>query len=491
MRLGIGEIDRELCDPPERDLRVDEGAIGAHHPRLLVAAGLVARKAREKGLRPPLHVKTSLAPGSPTAERLLRRAGLLSDLEAVGFGIVGYGCTTCIGNSGPLPKPITEAMSKDKIVPVAVLSGNRNFPGRVHAQLEAGFLASPPLVIAFALAGDVNRDILADPLARTPAGRDVFLAELWPSGAEIDAALAEAGDPADYARAYDEAEASADWAALEAPATPLFPWDPASTYIRRPPFASFRSESRLGRYAAHPIIVLGDDITTDHISPASAVLPGSETARYLVERGEDPHDLNVYASRRGNWEAMFRGLFATRTARNLLGPDIPAGSTIHASSGEVMPLWQAAERYRDEGASVVIVAGERYGMGSSRDWAAKGAALLGARAVLAVGCERIHRSNLVNMGVLPLRLPRDVTPMSLRLDVGDLIVIDADPATLAPRARVPISIRRRTGAVDTFEATAALETSLEVQVLRSGGLLPMILGQLQPGSRPTAEMSTR
>ena len=444
-------------------------------PRLLVAAGLLARKARALGLSPAPHVKTSLAPGSPTAESYLRRSGLLDDLEAVGFGIVGYGCTTCIGNSGPLPPAIAEAMATKGILPVAVLSGNRNFPGRIHPQLVAGFLASPPLVVAFAFAGDVNRDILVDPIARTADGRDVRLADFWPSGAEIDAALGRARDVEDYAQAYERAEASAAWASLDAPSTPLFPFDPASTYIRRPPFASFGTGTRLGRYEARPILVVGDDITTDHISPASAILPGSETADYLVARGENPRDLNVYASRRGNWEAMLRGLFAAKAVRNLLADGIAPGSTVHVPSGEELPLWRAAERYAEEGTNVVIVAGERYGMGSSRDWAAKGAALLGARAVLAVSFERIHRSNLINMGVLPLRLPEGVTPETLKLQLGDSITIDAYPDQVSPRGSVRIQILRADGTSKTLEARAAIETTLETRVLQAGGLLPTIL----------------
>lgn len=455
-------------------------------PRLLVAAGLLARRARALGLVPKPWVKTSLAPGSPTAERYLRRASLLADLEAVGFGIVGYGCTTCIGNSGPLPPAIAAAMSERGILPVAVLSGNRNFPGRVHPQLEAGFLASPPLVVAFALAGDVNRDILVDAIARTADGRDVFLDDLWPSGDEIDAALTDARAVTDFGEAYAEAEASADWAALEAPATPLFPFDPASTYIRRPPFAAAGKGTRLGRYAAHPILVVGDDVTTDHISPASAVLPGSETARYLVERGEDPKDLNVYASRRGNWEAMLRGLFVAKAVRNLLELGIAPGSTVHAGSGEEMPLWRAAARYEEEGTNVVIVAGERYGMGSSRDWAAKGAALLGTRAVLAVGFERIHRSNLINMGVLPLRLPVGVTPETLCLQPSDFIEVDADPQGVAPRTGVEVRICRADGSPHGFKAVAAVETLLEVEVLRAGGLLPMLLARAIDGAKVAA-----
>lgn len=444
-------------------------------PRLVVAAGLVARKARHLGLTPPAWVKTSLAPGSPTAERYLRRAGLLEDLEAVGFGIVGYGCTTCIGNSGPLPAVVDQAMAERGILPVAVLSGNRNFPGRVHPQLEAGFLASPPLVVAFALAGDVNRNILADPIGRSASGEDIRLADLWPTGDEIDAALAMAIDAGDYDTSYDEAEASDTWRVLDAPGTPLFPWNENSTYIRRPPFAGFGKGTLLGTYAAQPLLVLGDDITTDHISPAGAVPSRSEAAEYLVERGENPRDLNVFASRRGNWEAMVRGLFTNKSVRNLLDPAIAPGSTIHVGSGEHLPLFRAAERYAHEGASVVVVAGERYGMGSSRDWAAKGVALLGARAVLASSFERIHRSNLIGMGILPLRLPAERHPNSLNLHPGDQILIEADPARISPRCAVPVTIRRASGASETFMAAAAIETGLEVEILQGGGIIPLIL----------------
>ena len=442
-------------------------------PRLLVAAGLVARKARALGLTPPPHVKTSLAPGSPTAERYLERAGLLADLEAVGFGIVGYGCTTCIGNSGPLPDTAIQAQAQGRLQ-VAVLSGNRNFPGRVHPQLEAGFLASPPLVVAFALAGDVERNILTDEIAP-----GVHLADLWPTGAEIDAALALALDSADYAAAYDGAEASRLWGDLDAPATPLFPWDPASTYIRRPPFADFAAP-RDARITAAPILVLGDDITTDHISPAGAIPKGGEAGHYLVEQGDPAHDLNVFSSRRGNWQAMLRGLFTNKSVQNLLATGIPPGSTI-LPDGTVLPLWQAAGRYREAGIPVVIVAGERYGMGSSRDWAAKGAALLGTRAVLAVSFERIHRSNLIGMGILPLRLPDGVTPRSLALTAHDRIEIDLDPARLAPRAPVQVTLHRASGTVDILDATAAIETSLEVETLAHGGLMPLILDRVTKG----------
>ena len=442
--------------------------------RLAIAAGLLAKKARTLGLRPPAWVKTSFAPGSPTAERYLRRAGLLEDMEALGFGIVGFGCTTCIGNSGPLSERMQEAVSRG-VLPVAVLSGNRNFPGRVHPQIDANFLASPPLVIAYALAGDIDRDILEDAIGNASNGQPVYLRDLWPSGAEIDAAYAAALDSSDVKTSYERAEQNDIWRALNAPATPLFPWDENSTYIRRPPFAAQAQSSALGHYRARPLLVLGDDITTDHISPAGQVPAKSDAASYLITRGENPNDLNVFASRRGNWEAMLRGLFTNRSVRNLLDPSLPPGTTRHADSQAVLPLWQAAARYQAEGVPVVVVAGERYGTGSSRDWAAKGLWLLGVRAVLALSFERIHRSNLIGMGILPLLLPSQHSPAALALTIADTVEIEAPPLRITPGVGVPISIRRANGTETTFIAHAAIETALEVALLRSGGILPHIL----------------
>jgi aconitate hydratase len=440
-------------------------------PRLLIAAGLLARNARAAGLAPPPWVKTSLAPGSPTATRYLARAGLLEDLEAVGFSVVGFGCTTCIGNSGALTTPVEAALA-DGRVQVAVLSGNRNFPGRVHPQLEAGFLASPPLVVAFALAGDVERDILRDEIAP-----GVRLADLWPTGAEIDAAMTRAAETADFAVAYREAEASRLWADLPAPETPLFPWDENSTYIRRPPFAAFSAKATIDPFTATPLMVLGDDITTDHISPASHIPATGEAGRWLTARGEDPRDLNVFSSRRGNWEVMLRGIFTNRGVVNLLAPDIPAGATV-LPDGATLPLWQAAEAYRRSGTATVIVAGERYGMGSSRDWAAKGAALLGVRAVLAVSFERIHRANLIGMGILPIRMPDGVTPKTLALTVDDRIEVHARPDRIVPRAPIALRLHRRDGRVQDLAGSLAIETTLEVKTLLDGGLLPSILAHV-------------
>jgi aconitate hydratase len=478
---GAGQVDGQPNDGAVAIAAITS-CTNTSDPRLLIAAGLLAKKANAYGLRPPHWVKTSTAPGSPTAERVLVRAGLMADLEAVGFGIVGYGCTTCIGNSGPLTEPVAHAMADRGIVPVAVLSGNRNFPGRVHPQLEAGFLASPPMVVAFALAGTVELDIMVDPIGISKDGEAVTLSMIWPSTQDIDDALSAAASVEDFAPAYDAAEASKAWKQLPAPSTTLFPWDEKSTYIRRPPFAGFGTGTRLGNYGATPILVIGDDITTDHISPAGAIPAKGQAGRHLIERGENPLDLNVFSSRRGNWEVMIRGLFTNKTVRNLLASDIPPGSTVHAGTGDVLSLWDAAQRYEAEGRSVVIIAGERYGMGSSRDWAAKGVALLGVRAVLASSFERIHRWNLIGMGVLPLRLPK-ITVQELDITANDIVVINADLSLISPRCPVEVVIKRANGETRSIQVTAAIETGAEVKILRAGGVLPLILNGLVANSQ--------
>ncbi|HEX7889741.1 MAG TPA: aconitate hydratase AcnA, partial [Ramlibacter sp.] len=444
-------------------------------PRLLIAAGLVARNARALGLRAPAWVKTSLAPGSPAAASYLERSGLLADLQAVGFGIVGYGCTTCIGNPGPLTEPIRAAQGAGHAKAVAILSGNRNFPGRVHPDIELSFIMSPALVVAFGLAGDAERNLRDEPVGTAPDGRPVRLADLWPTREEIESHLRSALDAGDYARDFREASANPLWKALKAPEGARFPWDAGSTALRRPPFAAVTEGSLLGHYTAQPLLVLGDDVTTDHISPASAIPPDSLVADHLVARGEQRDDLNVFASRRGNWEVMLRAAFHNKTLRNLLRPDAPVAHTLHVPSGQVLPIWEAAERYRADGQSVVVVAGERYGMGSSRDWAAKGQRLLGIRAVLACSFERIHRSNLIGMGILPLQLPEGVHPDSLALQPGDRLDIDARTDALKVRAAVPVKLLRADGRVETFAATAAVETQLEIDLLRAGGVIPAIL----------------
>ena len=444
-------------------------------PALLIAAGLVARKAHRLGLKTPAWVKTSLAPGSPAAAAYLERAGLIEDLAALGFDIVGYGCTTCIGNSGPLTEPIQNALAAGSIHPVAVLSGNRNFAGRIHPDLDLGFIMSPPLVIAFALAGNAQVDLSREPVQIAADGTPVHLRDLWPSRAEIAAVLTIAAEPDDYPRAFALASRNPVWHGLIAPDSQRFPWDPKSTALRRPPFAAVTEANQLGCYRAYPLLVLGDDITTDHISPASAIPRDSLVADYLVERGDDRNDLNVFASRRGNWEVMVRAAFHSKTLVNLLKPDVPVAHTLHVPSGDVLPIFAAAERYRQQGEALVLIAGERYGTGSSRDWAAKGQRLLGIRAVLAVSFERIHRSNLIGMGILPLRLPPGVNPATLMIQPGDTVEVDAQADALAPRCAVAIRVRRSSGRIEAFEACAAIETQLEVQLLRAGGVIPSIL----------------
>ncbi|CAG9201710.1 Aconitate hydratase A [Paraburkholderia tropica] len=444
-------------------------------PALLIAAGLVARKARAKGLNVPAWIKTSLAPGSPAAATYLARAGLIDDLAAVGFDIVGYGCTTCIGNSGPLTESVRAAQAEGRIYPVAVLSGNRNFAGRIHPDLDLGFIMSPPLVIAFALAGNAEIDLSREPVQTAADGTPVYLRDLWPTREEVAALVAQSADPEDYPRAFAVASRNPAWHDLEAPSSARFPWDPKSTALRRPPFAAADQGSQLGSYRAYPLLVLGDDITTDHISPASAIPKDSFVADFLVSRGDDRDDLNVFASRRGNWEVMMRAAFYNKTLVNRLKPGMRVAHTLHVPSGDVLPVFEAAQRYAEAGDPVVLIAGERYGTGSSRDWAAKGQRLLGIRAVLAASFERIHRSNLIGMGILPLRFAPGTHPDTLALQPGDMLDVQADAATLAPRCAVPVRIVRADGRIESIDVRAAVETQLECSLLRSGGVIPLIL----------------
>lgn len=447
-------------------------------PRLLITAGLLARKARKYGLKVPEWVKTSLAPGSPSAATYLERVGLLGDLSAVGFDIVGFGCTTCIGNSGLLTDPIIEAQRVGSCKAVAILSGNRNFPGRVHPDLELAFIMSPALVILFALAGDAERNLTTDPIQTSTDGKPVFQKDLWPTRAEIDEHVAKALDPADFKYSFQKAGENKMWYDIDIPASLLFPWDDRSTILRRPPFASIPDQNLLGHYRAYPLMVLGNDVTTDHISPASAIPPDCDVADFLVEKGDDRNDLNVFASRRGNWEVMMRGTFFNKTLKNSLAPSAPTAHTLHIPSGQLMPVWSAAQRYRDDGDSVVVIAGDRYGMGSSRDWAAKGQWMLGIRAVIASGFERIHRSNLIGMGILPLLLPVEVHVERLHIAAGDCFEVIADENKLKPHCKVVVNVIKKTsGSTEQIITSAAIETHMEVDLLKQGGIIPLILNR--------------
>ncbi|ODP35632.1 aconitate hydratase AcnA [Pandoraea sp. ISTKB] len=444
-------------------------------PAQLIAAGLVARRARALGLRVADWVKTSLAPGSPAAVDYLQRAGLTDDLAAVGFDIVGFGCTTCIGNSGPLSAPIAQAIAEQTASPVAMLSGNRNFPGRVHPDLSLGFIMSPPLVIAYALAGSAAIDLSTSPVQTRADGTAIYLKDLWPTREEVDALVASGTRATDFKSAFAIASCNPMWSNLDAPQSARFPWDPDSTALRRPPFASLDAGTQLGDYTAYPLLALGDDVTTDHISPASAIPKQSYVADFLVEKGDDRNDLNVFASRRGNWEVMVRAAFYSKTLVNLLADDLPVAHTVHGPSGDVMPIFEAAQRYQAAGDPVVLLAGARYGTGSSRDWAAKGQRLLGIRAVIAVSFERIHRSNLIGMGILPLRFPAGIDPVTLAIRPNDTIHIAANAETISPRGAVEVRIDRADGRSERFTATAAVETRLEIALLRQGGVIPSIL----------------
>ena len=455
------------------------------NPAVMLAAGLLARKARARGLRPRPWVKTSLAPGSRVVSDYLTRTGLQADLDALGFQTVGYGCTTCIGNSGPLDPRLEQLITGNGLVVASVLSGNRNFEARIHPAVRANFLMSPPLVVAFALAGSVLRDLTHEPLGTGADGRPVHLRELWPTVAEVEALLGEASHPEGYARNYaDVAEGGESWRALVAPRGAGYAWDAASTYIAEAPwFAGFE----LPLPAATPVAgaralaVLGDSVTTDHISPAGNIQRSSPAGRWLVEHGVAEADFNSYGARRGHHQVMVRGTFANVRLRNLLAPGSEGGVTVHQPSGERLSIFDAAERYAAEGVPLLVFAGQEYGTGSSRDWAAKGTRLLGVRAVVARSFERIHRANLVGMGVLPFQLPDGLDPAALSLDGTERLDLPGVEGALSPRQRMTLRIRRASGAVHEVALTLRIDTPVEVEYFRHGGILPYVLRSIVSG----------
>jgi aconitate hydratase len=451
------------------------------NPSVMVGAGLLARKAVERGLRVPGTVKTSLAPGSPVVVDYLRRAGLLESLEALGFYLVGFGCTTCIGNSGPLPEPVAAAIEAEDLATAAVLSGNRNFEGRIHPQVRMAFLASPPLVVAYALAGTVDVDLTTDPLGTGSDGRPVFLSEIWPSPEEVRRTTQASMDPDAYRRRFATlTEGDERWRSLPVPEGELYAWDPASTYIAEPPFlAGVGREPEPVRdiLGARVLVFVGDSVTTDHISPAGSIKADSPAGRWLMARGVPPGALHSYGARRGNHEVMVRGTFANIRLRNRLVPGTEGGITVHLPSGERMTVFDAAERYRAEGVPLLVLAGKEYGAGSSRDWAAKGTALLGVRAVIAESYERIHRSNLVQMGVLPLEFPPGESASSLGLTGREVYDVRGVPA-LSPGGTVTVTARGEDGSEVRFEARARIDTPTELRYYREGGILPAVLRAL-------------
>ncbi len=452
------------------------------NPSVMVGAGLLAKKAVERGLQVKPYVKTSLAPGSRVVSEYLQQAGVLEALEKLGFEIVGYGCTTCIGNSGPLPDEVVQAITSADLVAAAVLSGNRNFEGRIHPYVRANFLASPPLVVAYALAGRVDLDLLNEPLGQDQNGQPVYLREIWPTNQEIQQAVAQAVQPGMFKEKYANVfSGNPTWNAIEFGEAVLFPWQPDSTYIQEPPFFAGLQREIPGVQEIHnarALAVLGDSITTDHISPAGAFAPNSPAGKYLVEHGVTPRDFNSYGSRRGNDRVMTRGTFANIRLKNRLLPGVEGGVTLHLPDGEKMSIYDAAMKYSQEGVPLVILAGKEYGAGSSRDWAAKGALLLGVRAVLAESFERIHRSNLVGMGVLPLQYMPGENLESLGLTGEELFSIEGLSDAIQPKSIVTVRAESEDGSALTFEAIARLDTIIEVDYYRNGGILHTVLRNL-------------
>jgi aconitate hydratase A / 2-methylisocitrate dehydratase len=471
-----------------REFELKDGAVviaaitsctNTSNPAVMIGAGLLARNARERGLGVRPWVKTSLAPGSKVVTEYLRRAELMDDLDALGFNLVGYGCTTCIGNSGPLNPPISKAINEHKLSVASVLSGNRNFEGRVHQEVRMNFLASPPLVVAYAIAGTVDIDLIHDPVGRDSAGRDVYLRDIWPTAHEVQQLIARSVSADMFSKTYaDVFRGDERWRGIAVPSSKTYIWDDASTYIRNPPYFD-----RMGRKppglpgvrAARCLALFGDSITTDHISPAGAIRKDAPAGRFLLDHGVAPADFNSYGSRRGNHEVMMRGTFANTRIKNLMVPGVEGGVTAWQPGGERMPIYDAAMKYAAAGVPLIVIAGKEYGTGSSRDWAAKGTSLLGVKAVIAESFERIHRANLVGMGVFPLTFQAGDSPGSLGLDGTEVYDID----DLGSGSRVAtVQAKSAAGKLARFKVNVRVDTPKEWEYMENGGILHFVLRQL-------------
>ncbi len=492
--FGLTESDRERSQvvhhPDGTEEVLKQGAVviaaitsctNTSNPMVMIGAGLLAKKAAERGIQPPKYVKTSLAPGSRVVTAYLERAGLLPYLNQLGFEVVGYGCTTCIGNSGPLPEAVANAISSGDLTVAAVLSGNRNFEGRIHALVKANYLASPPLVVAYALAGTVDLNLQSDPIATDKDGQPVYLKDIWPTTDEVLATMKDAIHPELFRAEYREVfSANARWNQMGAPEGELYQWDEASTYIQEPPFFqdwSLQAQQIQSIHGARVLAILGDSVTTDHISPAGNIAVNSPAAQYLMAHGVEPKDFNSYGARRGNHEVMMRGTFANIRIRNLMLPGVEGGVSVHLPDRHQASIYDVAMEYQKEGVPLVVLAGKEYGTGSSRDWAAKGTALLGVKAVIAESFERIHRSNLVGMGVLPLQFPSGTNAGSLGLTGEETFDIHI-PEDIAPGQDIEVKATRPDGQKVRFTAKARLDTPVDVDYFRNGGILQTVLGNL-------------
>jgi aconitate hydratase len=481
----MGEVDVEI-DGVEVPLHHGAVAIAAitsctntSNPSVMLGAGLLAKKAVERGLDVPAYVKTSLAPGSQVVTRYLEQAGLVPYLSALGFQTVGYGCTTCIGNSGPLPQPVADMVEEKDLIVASVLSGNRNFEGRIHPQVRASFLASPPLVVAYALAGSVDTNLDTDPLGYDPNGDPVYLKDIWPTEEEVKEAIEMAVKPEMFREEYSTVFAGDErWQNLPVPEGDLYEWDEDSTYVREPNFfddLTPEPQPVADINGARVLALLGDSVTTDHISPAGSIARNSPAGEYLQEHGVKPFEFNSYGSRRGNHEVMIRGTFANIRLRNQLTPGKEGNFTKHMPDGEEMTIFDAAQRYQEEGVPSIVIAGKEYGTGSSRDWAAKGTLLLGARAVIAESYERIHRSNLVGMGVLPLQFMPGESAASIGITGDETFSMENVDAQLTPKATLQVTATRPDGSTYTFDTIVRADSKVDVRYLRNGGILPAVL----------------
>ena len=448
----------------------------------MLGAGLLAKKAVERGLSSKPWVKTSFAPGSKVVTDYLAKAGLWPYLETLRFHLVGYGCTTCIGNSGPLPDAIGKAIKDNNLVAVSVLSGNRNFEGRINPLCRANYLASPPLVVAYALAGRMDFDIVNEPLGNDKTGRPVYLRDIWPTPQEVETAMRDSVSSDMFRKEYaDVFTGDEHWRALPIPEGDLYAWDPKSTYIKHPPYFEgmpLKPGALTDLHGLRALAMLGDSVTTDHISPAGSIPADGPAGKYLIAHGVQPKDFNSYGARRGNHEVMMRGTFANIRLRNLLAPGTEGGWTIHQPSGEKMSIYDAAMKYRQEHVPLIVIAGKEYGSGSSRDWAAKGTILLGVHAVLAESFERIHRSNLVGMGVLPLEFLPGENLKALGLTGLEIFDVEGLAQNFEPRKKMKVRGRDAVGKEKNFTAIARVDTPFEAAYYQNGGILQYVLRQM-------------
>ncbi len=490
--ISAGRDTQKTVDVPNCDFKLDDGAIviaaitsctNTSNPAVLVAAGLVAKAARERGLTKKPWVKTSLAPGSQVVTDYLDKAGLTEHLDAIGYNLVGYGCGSCIGNSGPLPEDIQDVIEEENLCVAAVLSGNRNFEGRVHPLTRANYLASPPLVVAYAIAGNMNIDLLNDPIGQDSDGNDVFLKDIWPSNKEVQDTMAACVTPDMFrARYANVLEGDENWKAIKTSKSLTYPWNSGSTYVQHPPFFEDISIEDEGKaediMGARPVALLGQSVTTDHISPAGNIKEDSPAGTYLMEHQVRPRDFNSYGSRRGNHEVMMRGTFANIRIKNEMAPGTEGGVTKMQPTGEVTSIYEAAMGYKAMGIPLVVIGGAEYGTGSSRDWAAKGTRLLGIRAVIVESFERIHRSNLVGMGVLPLQFPSGVTRETLNLDGTETYDVTGLEGGITPRMELTLTIHRADGSTDETPVLCRIDTLDEVDYFLAGGILQYVLKRL-------------